>query len=174
MALPQSGPGLPKLPLPITLSSAYFCLYKLDWLSISGQNINIILLLGKMPPKRPLAIKIKKQEEEMNLSEDEGGDSQKKVPDQIVKATDHVYVSGLKAAYNMEQLKANKIDVIISMIAQKDLQPYTGEFIYHDYPVTDLQSQSLEKEFGAITDKMLEYTSQGKNVLVHCREVVRP
>lgn len=123
-----------------------------------------------MPPKRPLAIKIKKDmDEDMQVS-DEGGDSQKKVPDQIVKATDHVFVSGLKAAYNLEQLKENKIDVIISMIAQKDLQQY-ADYIYHDYPVSDNQGQSLEKEFTVITDIMLDYTGQGKNVLVHCREV---
>lgn len=162
---------LPKFPLPMTFSSLYLSLYWFDWLSISGQNINIILILGRMPPKRPLALKIKKDDHEEMMVSDEGGDSQKKVPDKIVKATDHVFVSGLKAAYNIEQLKENQIDVIISMITQKDMQPFPEEFIYHDFPVADNQSQSMGKEFDMITNLMLEYTTQGKNVLVHCREV---
>lgn len=126
-----------------------------------------------MPPKRPLALKIKKDDYDEMMIPDEGGDSQKKVPDIIVKAADHVFVSGLKAAYNIEQLKENKINVVISMIAQKDMQPYPDDFIYHDFPVADNQSQNMTKEFDIITELMLSYTTQGKNVLVHCREVVQ-
>jgi hypothetical protein len=124
-----------------------------------------------MPPKRPLAFKFKKDDHD-DMIPDEGGDSQKKVPDIIVKATDHVFISGLKAAYNIQQLKENKIDVVISMITQNDLKPYPDEFTYHDFPVSDNQSQNMAKEFDIITELILGYTSQGKNVLVHCREVV--
>jgi hypothetical protein len=130
-----------------------------------------------MPPKRPLLqLNVKK-----NMDDDDaldhyspglGGDSQQKVPDCIVKATEHVFVSGLKAAYNLQQLKEHKIDVIISMIAQCDMDKYPGDFIYHDFPVSDNQSQDMSSVFDKISDLMLEYTSKGKNVLVHCREVV--
>lgn len=129
-----------------------------------------------MPPKRPvLQLNVKKHEEEMDhqepLSPGFGGDSQQKVPDCIVQAGEHVFVSGLKAAYNFQQLKENQIDVIISMIAQSDMEKYPGHFIYHDFPVSDNQSQDMTYVFDKITDLMLEYTTQGKNVLVHCREV---
>lgn len=129
-----------------------------------------------MPPKRPLLqLNVKKNMDDYDhldqLSPGFGGDSQQKVPDCIVKAADHVFVSGLKAAYNFQQLKDHKIDVIISMIAQSDMEKYPGHFIYHDFPVSDNQSQDMSAVFDKTSDLMLEYTSQGKNVLVHCREV---
>lgn len=122
-----------------------------------------------MPPKRLL---------KLNISS--GGDPQdrpdetpepKKVPDRIVQVDDHLFLSGAKAASNIDSLRENKINVIISMIHTKDMQLFPEEIIYIENPIADNASQDITGVLREIPARIADHIQAGRNVLVHCQEV---
>ena len=87
--------------------------------------------------KRPLGLKLSVADSKFDPTVANNDVPDERIPDRIVKVGDNVFLSGVKAASNLQELLANKIDVIVGMVDNKDMLRYPEHFEYMVCPIMD-------------------------------------
>ncbi len=93
----------------------------------------------------------------------------------ITQITDHIYISNLTDASNIDLLLKHNIKLVVALLVETHR---TGEYYsqhgidFEHYRIADFGDADILELFGngGVLDKIHAYVSSGQHVLVHCQE----